>query len=179
MASRSGYLCFCLPGCLRHIFPVIWADWDSHLPIRGWDWTGRNRRWFKICSLLFLNNCGPFSSKLNLASGWQMQSHSLSARAHQLCMCHLCSICRKWDVPIDFRRAGKGMQHHSNDTELFYSSHLSTIKFGNPTGLCFKTWPIYTISKCQLLSAGLLSLFKWKSSGNESFSLFKIIIAVI
>lgn len=155
-----GTSVFCLTGCLRHIFPVIWADWASHLPIRGWDWTGRNRGWLKICSLLFLNYCGPFSSQLNLASGWQanwqMQSHSPSARAHQLYMCHLWSICGKRDVPIDFGMAGKGMQHHNQHvTELFYPSHPSTVKFGNPTRLCFKTWAIYAISKYQLLSAGL------------------------
>lgn len=49
------------------------------------------------------------------------------------------------------------MQHHNQHvTELSYFSHLSTVKFGNPIKLCFKTWAIYTISKYQLLSAGLL-----------------------
>lgn len=55
-------------------------------------------------------------------------------------------------MPIDFRGAGKGMQCHNQQViELFCPSHLSTIKF-----CAFKTWVIYTISKYQLLSAGLL-----------------------
>lgn len=143
MISRSGYLCFLSHWLFLTCFPLIWADWASHVPSRRWYWTGRNRGWLKICSLQFLQQLWTILFQIKSGcwqANWQMQSHSPSARTHQQYMCHLWSICRKDDMPIALGQLGRMQQHRKVCPWAFLLLLLPTWeRFGNLMRQCFKT----------------------------------------
>lgn len=176
MISRSGYLCFLSHWLFLTCFPLIWADWASHVPSRRWYWTGRNRGWLKICSLQFLQQLWTILFQIKSGcwqANWQMQSHSPSARTHQQYMCHLWSICRKDDMPIALGQLGRMQQHRKVCPWAFLLLLLPTWeRFGNLVRQCFKTALATDISKHLLWATGLLSKIGLQQEGLKCFFFF-------